>query len=90
MIASDFKKDIRATIRVSSAVKDELRNQLDMSIQEAFDTFININLIFEFLPNKGQNNKEITMAKKKVATKKSGEKKNVKAKKPSGKTKASK
>lgn len=82
MIASDLKKDIRATIRVSSAVKEELRNQLDMSIQEAFDTFINVNLIFEILPNKGQNNGEISMAKKAVKK----EVKNVKEK--SGKKKA--
>ena len=84
MKASEIKKDLRATIRISSQVKESLRLVLNMSVQEAFDKFIDNNLFFEILPNQGQNNQDKTMAKK--ATKKA-----VKSvtKKP-GKTKASK
>jgi len=81
--SSELKKDIRATIRLSSAVKNALF-QKGISVQSAFDSFIDANLSFEILPNQGQNNQEKTMAKK--ATKKAV--KSVK-KKP-GKTKASK
>lgn len=66
MKASQLKKDLQCTIRVSSTVKEELKKRINMSIQEAFDAFINANLNFEILLNKGQNNKEITMAKKAV------------------------
>jgi chromatin remodeling complex protein RSC6 len=84
MKASEIKKDLRTTIRISSQVKESLRLVLNMSVQEAFDKFIDNNLFFELLPNQGQNNQEKTMAKK--VTKKAV--KNDK-KKP-GKTKASK
>lgn len=77
MKASEIKKDLRATIRISSQVKESLKLVLNMSVQEAFDKFIDNNLFFEILPNQGQNNKENKMAKK-VSTKK--EVKNVKAK----------
>jgi hypothetical protein len=83
MKSSDLKKDIRTTIRLSSAVKNAL-SQKGISVQSAFDSFIDANLFFEILPNQGQNNQEKTMAKK--VTKKAV--KNDK-KKP-GKTKASK
>ena len=82
MKASEIKKDLRATIRISSQVKESLRLVLNMSVQEAFDKFIDNNLFFEILPNKGQNNGEISMAKKAVKK----EVKNVKEK--SGKKKA--
>lgn len=82
MKASELKKDTRATIRVSSVVKERLKSVLNKSVQEAFDWYIDANLIFEFLPNKGQNNGEISMAKKAVKK----EVKNVKEK--SGKKKA--
>lgn len=77
MKASEIKKDLRATIRISSQVKESLKTVLNMSVQEAFDKFIDNNLFFEILPNQGQNNKENNMAKK-ATTKK--EVKNVKAK----------
>jgi hypothetical protein len=84
MIPSDLKKDIRTTIRLSTIVKEQLQARLKMSVQEAFDAFINANLSFEILPNKGQNNGEKKMAKKAVKK----EAKNVKEK--SGKKKATK
>lgn len=87
MKASELKKDTRATIRVSSVVKERLKSVLNKSVQEAFDWYIDANLIFEFLPNQGQNNGENNMAKK--VTKKAGAKKD-ESKKKVGKTKATK
>jgi len=82
MKASEIKKDLRATIRISSQVKESLKLVLNMSVQEAFDKFIDNNLFFEILPNQGQNNKENKMAKKAVKK----EVKNVKAKNGKAKT----
>lgn len=56
MKASEVKKDIRSSIRVSTFVKSELSKQ-GLSIQQAFDKFIDENVFCEIKKTKPKKGK---------------------------------